>query len=151
MLHTAENTAVWQEFDARYRPVLIAFARRAGLSLADAEDAAQEALLRFVKRYREGGYDRSRGRLRAWMAAIARNCVIDVHRARAARREVDASQFDAFPFDEQESETLWLDECNRAIMQRALVELRANSRTDPRTLEAFELVAFAQRPAAEVA
>ena len=151
MLHTAENTAVWQEFDARYRPVIIGFARRAGLNLADAEDASQEALLRFVKRYQEGAYDRTRGRLRAWMAGIARNCIVDVHRARAARREAGPARFDDLALDPRQTETMWLDECHRAIMQRALTELRETTRTDSRTLEAFELVAFSQQPAAEVA
>lgn len=150
-LRTADNHAVWQEFDARYRPVIIGFARRAGLSLADAEDVAQESLLRFVKYYQKGTYDRSRGRLRAWMTAIARNCIFDQHRARAVRREAGSSQIGELALDEREAETLWADECRRAIVDRALRELQENTRTDPRTLQAFELVAFSHRPAAEVA
>ena len=43
------NETVWRDFDERYRPVLIGFAQRLGLTAADAEDAAQETLLAFMK------------------------------------------------------------------------------------------------------
>ena len=67
------NQAVWQVFDARYRPVLLAFARRLDLSAEDAADVAQEALTRFMTALREGRFDRDRGRLRSWMVGIARH------------------------------------------------------------------------------
>jgi len=150
-LREPENDTIWREFDARYRPVIIGFGRRAGLSAVDAEDAAQEALLKFVKYYQKGAYDRSRGRLRAWMSGIARNCVFDQHRARQARQEVGASRLGELAMDDGGVETMWNDECRRAIVDRAMRELRETSRMDERTLKAFDLVAFEQRPAAEVA
>ena len=71
---------VWQDFDRRYRPILIAFAQRLGLP---DEDAAQDTLTRFVRSYREGKYDRDRGRLRSWIIGIARHCIYDIHQHRA--------------------------------------------------------------------
>ena len=81
------NEAVWHDFDARYRPVLVGFGRRLGLGAEDAADAAQDALARFVRSYREGRYDRGRGRLSSWIIGIARNCIVDQMRTRAARHE----------------------------------------------------------------
>ena len=43
------NDETWREFDARYRPIIVAFARRVGLGETDAADVAQETLLRFVR------------------------------------------------------------------------------------------------------
>ena len=67
-----QNRAVWQMFHDRYRPLLITFAKRLGLKEADAEDAAQEALIAFVASYQDGKYQRDKGRLRTWLSAIAR-------------------------------------------------------------------------------
>ena len=67
------NQTVWQEFDTRYRPILIGFARKLGLSNEDSADAAQDALIQFVRSYRAGKYERQRGRLSSWVIGIARN------------------------------------------------------------------------------
>ncbi len=150
-LHESENALAWQELDARYRPVLILLGQRAGLKHSDAEDAAQEALLKFVRYYQQGVYDRSKGRLRAWLAGIARNCILDQHRARAARREKSAEQLPDLPLPETEVEAIWDEACRKTIVAHALDELRQTSRTDARTIDAFEQVAFHNRPAAEVA
>jgi len=59
-----EDEALWCEFDAQYRPILVGFARRLGLNVEDAADLAQETLVRFVEAYRAGRYDRGKARLR---------------------------------------------------------------------------------------
>ena len=59
-----DNQAAWSEFDARYRPVLVAFARRLGMQEAEAQDVAQDTLLRAVQDFRQGKFDAARGRLR---------------------------------------------------------------------------------------
>ncbi len=147
----SHSDELWAEFDQRYRPVLVALAERCGLGPADAEDAAQEALIRFVKHYREGNYDRRRGRLRAWLTGIARNCIADAWRTRAARRAWRGnSAIEQLPAAD-ELEQLWDAECRRAIVRRALHELREATRSEPQTVLAFELVVFEQRSPAAVA
>ncbi|MHC4947292.1 MAG: RNA polymerase sigma factor [Planctomycetota bacterium] len=145
------NEAVWEEFDARYRPVLVAFARRIGLAPEDAADAAQEALARFVKSYREGRYDRTRGRLHSWLFGIARHCVLDIREARAARREGRGLSAVADLPEEGALSRLWDDACDREILQKAVDLLPERTKTDPQTIRAFELLAFEQRPPADVA
>ncbi len=66
------NEGAWVGFDARYRPVLIGFARQLGLRADDAADIAQEALTKFVRAYQQGQYRRERGRLSSWLITIAR-------------------------------------------------------------------------------
>lgn len=136
------NDGVWREFDARYRPILVAFARRLGLSEADAHDAAQDTLVRFVEEYRQGKYDRSRGRLRSWLVTIARYRVIDIQRAGVVRREMVHGSAVENQLDEQRLSAIWDAECRASILRRAISELRTRSRMDPRTIRAFELIAI---------
>ena len=78
--------SVWQEFDRRYRPIIVGLARKMGLADEDAADVAQETLVRFIKAYRAGQYHREKGRLRSWIIGIAIYRIADARRARAARR-----------------------------------------------------------------
>jgi RNA polymerase sigma-70 factor (ECF subfamily) len=145
------NQAIWQEFDARYRPILIGFGLRLGLDPTDAADAAQEALGRFVRSYRAGKYERGRGRLSSWIIGIARNCILDTQRARAARREQHSmSAVEDLPGPDRLAE-IWTAERDREILRRAIAALRGETRFDARTVGAFEELAFRQQPPAEVA
>lgn len=151
-LHDSAADAVWREFDARYRPIIFAFARKLGMGPEDAADVAQETLTTFVEQYRAGKYDRSRGRLRSWIIGIARYRVADVNRGKARRREWRGeSAIVGLPDDDDRLSEIWEDQCRRAILSRALQALRENTKTDPRTIRAYELVAMEQRPVAEVA
>ena len=65
------NDKVWSTFCSRYQAVIMSFARRAGLSEQDAQDAAQDTLLAFADSYRRGKYNRDKGHLRTWLFSIA--------------------------------------------------------------------------------
>lgn len=150
-LHDPANQQVWEEFDGRFRPILHALGRRLGLPDVDAADAAQESLARFVHTYRQGKYDPARGRLSSWLIGIARHCIADVREQRAADIVARGqSALDAVP-DEHHMTMIWDEECRREILRRAMQQLREETRTSPKSLEAFELVAFQQRTPAQVA
>lgn len=145
------NEGTWHVFDARYRPILVAFGRRLGLSPEDAADAAQETLARFVKSYRAGKYDRMRGRLHSWLIGIARHCIIDLQQKRASRREQRGmSAIVELPGDDPLA-AVWQAECEREILEQAVASIRCESRMDERTIRAFEMLAFEQQTPAEVA
>ncbi len=138
----------WQAFDARFRPILVGFGRRLGLAAEDAADAAQETLASFVRSYREGKYARERGRLRAWLIGIARHCIRDVQRARVAQAREHGISAIVDLADEARMTQIWEAECEQEILRHSLAELRRQTRTDERTIRAFEMVAFGgQRPA----
>ena len=147
------NGAGWAQFDERYRPVLLITARRLGLNHQDAEDAAQETLASFAKTYRDGRYDRDKGRLRAWLLGIARHKIHDIHRRRAKHEIVEADRPATTGFlskiSDQQVETTFEAEWQRALLRDCLREVR--HQVEAKTFEAFELVALRQRTAAEVA
>lgn len=138
-LHDPAATAAWEAFDARYRPILHGFARNLGLSDEEAADVAQETLARFVEQYRDGRYDRERGRLGAWLVGIARYRVLDVRRGhgrRPLRGESAMIDLD----DDRSLGDLWEKQRRARIAELAMKRLRDTGRGDPKTLEAFELL-----------
>ena len=149
-LHDPKAEEAWSAFDSRYRPILIGFARNLGLSDEEAADVAQETITRFVEQYREGRYDRARGRLGAWLVGIARYRVLDQHRAngrRALRGESAMVDLD----DEASISEVWETQRRARILDLAMSRLRDGGRTDPRTIEAFELLMVHGLSAATVA
>lgn len=143
-LQDPANQDVWEELDGRYRPILFGFAKRLGLGDEDAADAAQEALGQFVKAYRSGGFDREKGRLRSWLFGIARNCAMDIRQQRINRREQRGVSALGDETDQERMSQVWDLECKRALLARAMVELRKRTSIDEKTIRAFELVAFEQ-------
>lgn len=145
------NHAVWEEFDKRYRPILVGFARHLGLASEDANDVAQQTLLEFLAQYRAGRYERGRGRLSSWIISIARFKIADVKRARFRHREARGeSAIVDMPGDEETS-AAW-DSCRKkTILSVAMAELRETSKTDETTIRAFELVGVMGVPAEEAA
>lgn len=144
------NEPVWLHIDARYRPVLTGLARRLGLTDAAAEEVAQQSLAEFVRAYRDGRYDRAKGRLSSWIMGIAHNTAR--HALRDGRREVSVggTAFATIP-DEHELRTIWMEERDRAILDRAMALLRDEATIDDRTLLAFELFGLRGVPVGEVA
>ncbi|MDZ4752946.1 MAG: RNA polymerase sigma factor [Phycisphaerae bacterium] len=153
-LHDAANEPAWEAFDARYRPILVGFARNLGLTDSDAADVAQETLVRFIQDYREGKYDRTKGRLGAWLVGIARYRILDLRRKRSTRHEVqsDGAVANAVgDLDPDRLQAAWDAEHRQAIMREAMTELRQTTKTDERTIRAFELVVAHGRAPQQVA
>lgn len=144
------NEPAWSHIDARFRPVVAGLARRLGLTESDADEVAQQTLSEFVRAYREGRYDRSKGRLSSWILGIAHHTALGISRRRV-RDGIQSGTVIAEAADEPALRSIWSEERDRAILTRALASLRDESSVDDRTLEAFELVALRAVPAAAVA
>lgn len=136
----------WGLFVGRYRPLIESFAMRAGLSVDDARDVAQNALLAFYSSYRDGAYDRERGRLRSWIFGIARH---QLGRALRGRRRGPYSLDEAGELCDADAEAIWESAWQRELLLAALS--RAREEVEPVTFEAFELFAVAGVPSHVVA
>jgi len=152
-LRDRDNRTVWEAYVGRYRPLLIGYCKKLGLTGTDADDVAQEALLAFAKRYREGAYDRERGRLRAWLFGIVRNALADWRRQRPARDVQPATEgttgfFARIP-DGDRLADLWEEEWRKAVVRQCMEAV--SSEVEPTTYRAFELFACQGWSAAQVA
>lgn len=125
-------------------------ARKAGLHEADAEDVAQETLTDVFKGYKEGRYERSKGRLRAWLIGIAKFKIVDAKRRGARGGETLKTSLLTSEGDE-----VWGEEFERevraGVLVEALAQLRTSGKVEARNLNAFELVALRGVPVAQVA
>lgn len=148
------DDAVWQQFVARYRPLVVRFAQRQGLREDVADDAAQQTLIAFCTAYQEGKYEREQGRLRHWLFGIARNQIRNTRR-KNQRREIqviensdETNLFDRQP-DDAGIEKIWEEEWRESLLKQCLEEVRREH--DAKSIEAFELFAWKGLPAQQVA
>lgn len=144
-----ERELSWQEFRDRYAPVIVGFARRAGLASGDAEDVLQDVLLAFFRVSPRFQYDPEKGRFRGYL----KRATLNVIRRRGRHAAPSPLQFDVADEHsadaERQLDDRWEEQWQAQVLERALNEVRAQ--LDPRTWEAFELSARAGVPVAEVA
>ena len=153
-IRIGNDPRAWQEFFRTYAPFVLAFAKRLGLSDADAADAVQDTMLAVHTTFRRlsGPFDRTKGRFKAWLRGIAQHKVRDVQRRRVkrvqARTQHAVHEADAVApaGDMHEAfETEW----RHALLGRALAQVACE--IDPAVYQAFELTAVHGQSADEVA
>ena len=140
LLH-ASNRDVWQGYVSRYRPMIVGFSRRLGLSAEDAEDTAQQTLIAFADSYRAGKYQRDKGRLRTWLFGIARNQALNCRKRNARRRPRTATPEELDDLGQDDGlHAVWEREWRDAVLRACLEEVRGEVK--PTTFEAFRLFAL---------
>src|ERR1700677_4693243 len=77
--------SAWEEFAARYAPLVYRFARKRGLQDADAADVTQDVLQAVAVAIKRLDYDPNRGSFRGWLFIMTRNLLIN-HLNRQARQ-----------------------------------------------------------------
>jgi len=149
-----EDHSAWGSFVGRYRPMIVSFAHRLGLEPSDAEDVAQETLMAFLQRFKEGQFDRQKGRLRTWFFSIAQSKVVDTQR-RSAReyvlQEEETGTSQALPGLEISGRigAIWEEEWERTIVNASLAEV--GRVLSPQTMAIFELHVVQEWPVEKVA
>lgn len=144
------DTAAWQRFVMIYRPAVVALARRRGLSLADADDVAQEvcrSVADAVGEFEARSATPGGARFSTWLATIAERKSIDALRRRGVRPS-SLPLLDAVAARTTDSRLLRL-EVRRRIFEAAADEVRRE--VNPRAWEAFWRTAIDGDPADRVA
>jgi RNA polymerase sigma-70 factor (ECF subfamily) len=122
----------WQEFHKVYSKLIYGFARRSGLTDAEAHDALQETLLTVARRANGFHYDPTRGSFKGWLMQIARWRVADQFQKRlpsqphlspadTARTATIARAIDPAGPD---IEAVWNTEWHRNILETALQRVK---------------------------
>src|SRR4051794_12374037 len=137
----------WEEFYARYAPVIMAFARRLGVPRQDVEDIAQDVLLGFFAKSPTFVYDPSKGRFRGYLKvctyrAVSKRFVSNKAPGKHSFADVDP--------DSLAIEQVWNEAWEENRVRRALEELRA-SMGQTKAFAAFERYVLLEEPAAAVA
>jgi RNA polymerase sigma factor (sigma-70 family) len=154
------DSVAWSEFDTIYRPILVSYVRKRGVSEHDAADVVQDVFSRLVPALAEFEFDAQRGRFRTWLWRVTHNALADwgrrrTVRARAEREWIEqewAGQGDGDvhqPADGARSDDAWDDIYRRRILE--VVTERVRATTQPVTWACFEGRILDGRPAAEIA
>jgi RNA polymerase sigma-70 factor (ECF subfamily) len=141
----------WREFDAIYRPMLLAFLRKQRLNDSDANDVIQETFIKLLNKIQT--YDREKCRFRSWLFSVAHNTLIDFARRRVSQKKaVDGwvtNVLQASPSDSVKMAEEWVKIHRTKILHHALKSVR--NRTSARTWACFEQRLLRDRPGAEIA
>lgn len=143
-----DNQTAWRRFYVGYTPMLLSYAKRVGLSDADAQDAVGETLTTFIQKYRAGEYDRARARLKSWLGGIMANKVRKI----IERRPSPSLDRELGPFEPaaaNETDGAFEREWQLERLSQAMALLR--NEIDPTTFQAFDLYALKDWPVAKVA
>jgi RNA polymerase sigma-70 factor (ECF subfamily) len=145
-----EDAVAWEEFFAIYRPLLVAYVRKRGVSEHDAADVVQEVFARLVPALADFEFDAQRGRFRTWLWRVTYNALADWGRRRATRGRAEQAWADQHHRgDDGGSDVDWDELYRRRILE--VVTERVRATTQPATWACFEGRILAGRPAAEIA
>jgi RNA polymerase sigma-70 factor (ECF subfamily) len=141
----------WDEFVQHYRPMIRAWCLTWGSQASDADDIAQEVLVKLLAAMRKFQYDPSRS-FRSWLKTVTQHAWYDLGKTRRHKTgtlegliEAIADSRDALA----DLETRMEDAFEREILELAM--RRIEKRVKPATWQAFQLTAIENRPGAEVA
>jgi RNA polymerase sigma factor (sigma-70 family) len=146
--HPADPQA-WDEFAQKYHPIIRAWCLKWGSQPSDADDVAQQVLIKLLSAMKTYRKDPSTS-FRGWLKTVTHNAWLDFARRPSMGQAPDwlesvADSFDALADLEQQIEQ---------GHERELLELamrRVQSHLKPSTWEAFRLTSIENLPAAQAA
>lgn len=145
-LQHGTDAAGWERFVRLYTPLLLAWAKRAGVPDADAPDLVQDVFAVLWQKLPAFRYDPARGRFRGWLRTVTLNR----WRELARRRTVPTAGGDGLhDVPAPDSEAFWEVEYRTRLVGRATAILQADFQ--PATWRAFWRVVVDGHPAADVA
>ncbi len=142
-----DRELAWEEFRARYAPVIAGFARKLGVPYQEIDDVIQDVMLGFYSHSPTFVYDPAKGRFRGYLKV----CTFRVVRTRRGQR----LRFNAVPLDQIEDEDasidqVWRDLWQQELLNRAIAATREAYR-DKQAFRVFERYVINGEPAAQVA
>jgi RNA polymerase sigma-70 factor (ECF subfamily) len=145
------DQVAWDEFVECYGRHILRWCKQWKLQEADAEDVAQEILLKLSQKLREFAYDPSRS-FRGWLKTVAHHAwrdFVDGRRNRAASGDTQVWEL-VQSTEAREDLAQKLEEAfDLELLEAAKVRVRL--RVAPHTWDAFRLVALEGVPVAEAA
>src|SRR5262245_39367910 len=147
-LREPNNPRDWDRLVELYQPLLLTWAKRAGLQDADAADLVQEVFALLHRKLPEFRYDPGRS-FRAWLRTVTLNLWRGRQRKASVRSETTPLEKLAEPEVADPAADFWEADFNKHLARRALEIMRAEFQ--PATWKAFWEVVVEERSPEEVA
>ena len=135
----------WNEFYAKYAPIVRKVAIYKGIGRDAADDLCQQVMLHFFKQSKTFKFDPGIAKFRTYLGRIVSWKIVDYYRK---KREKLSEELDAVPVD-AELDKIYMAEWHKVIIAEAEDELR--KRVSPDTFQAYQLYAVQGRPVEKVA
>ena len=154
-LRTTPDNGAWERLVAVYRPWVIGWVVRQGLSDSDAEDLAQDILLVVLRELPFFQHNRRPGAFRTWLRTITAHRLRDFGRSRRYRPQAGGDSAALERFDQLEDPAsplsrLWDKEHDRHVVSRLLALVEPDFESS--TWRAFRAVMLeGEKPAAAAA
>ena len=143
----APREMAWDQFGARYSPIITAFARRLGARPQDIDDVVQDVLMGFFLKSPTFVYEPSKGRFRGYLKV----CTYRALRKRlGTEARLNGKPLDNIDPEEMAIDQVWNDVWEQQQLRRALDEVR-ETMGQTKTFMAFELYVVFDQPAQSVA
>ncbi len=141
-VRNTDDREAWSAFVERYSPMIVSWCNRFGLQTSDAEDVAQQVLLRLTRRMQSFNYDPEKGSFRGYLRTLTRYAINDALDDRGPVGSGDTEQNQALYTIEARSDLL--DKLDESFDDELLAEAlnRIQHRVEPTTWQAFELTAL---------
>jgi RNA polymerase sigma factor (sigma-70 family) len=149
--HDPSNEAAWDEFVEQYGRHIYRWCRQWKLQDADAEDVAQEILLKLARKLRNFAYN-PESSFRGWLKTVAHHAWRDFADGQRRHRQITHDHLWELLQSAEAREDLIQrleDAFDYELLEAAKVQVRL--RVAPHTWEAFRLVAIEGLPVATVA
>jgi len=146
-LRDPADALAWNEFDARYRDLILRHCRRRGLQTADAEDVRQLVMLSLSRALRSFRYDPALGRFRDYLGRVVHNAIQrSLERPARAGALLDTDALSLLATPDSPLDEHWETDWMHHHLRLAMIEVRKSS--EPETMTVFErLVAGESVPA----
>jgi RNA polymerase sigma-70 factor (ECF subfamily) len=127
-IRDGRDREAWSEFVRLYAPLVYGFARKRGVTEADADDLVQDVLQQVAMSARQFEYDRARGTFRSWLFKVTRNRLNTfLHADRAYNRGSGDSAVQALLEQQPDGNgdaDLWDREYQRRLLSVAAQQVR---------------------------
>ncbi len=150
-----EDRESWQRFHDMYWRVIHSFARKFGLSDAEAFDVVQETIIDVAKQARTGAYNAKEGKFRSWLFRLVRWRVGDVVRQRGKLQQATSPPADATPrtspaerLPDERAEVAWETEWKLAALATAMDRIK--DQVNPLHFQIFECATVRDWPVKKV-
>lgn len=153
-----EDQSSWQEFFNIYWQLIYGFARKAGLTEAEAQDALQETMLSVAKNLSGFKYDPAAGTFKGWLLTLTRWRIVDQLRKRgplaphypAADDTARTATIERIA-DENSPDlnVIWEGDWERTLYTAALERIK--TRLDPQKFQIFDFYVKREWPPEKVA
>ena len=132
-----QDRAAWRTFEARYRDLILVYARRRGLQSADAEDVLQAVMLSLSRALPAFHYSPAKGRFRSYLGRVVQNAVQRSFSRPGLRPELlDQGDLETLARMESPLDSRWEREWIDHHYRTALRAIRRSH--EPRTMAVFD-------------